>query len=151
MSTAIVTDLVLNDVESLFERGLVTPSTLFAANSLVQAVVLHDDVILGMTPALGGRPTAVDFVENAFSALRLGHATPHRPKIADPAFNVNPDENGDPIPLSDWLSPYSYPQSDSWKMEKSHFEAVHDFFRARKVIGARKAAAVAHAPDRACP
>ncbi len=51
----IVTDTLLLEVGSLIENEIVTPSTLFALNSLIQAVTLHDKVILGLCGFVGER------------------------------------------------------------------------------------------------
>ncbi len=50
---AFLSDRLVLEACQLIEHGVATPSSLFATNSLVQAVVLHDFVVVGLTTMVG--------------------------------------------------------------------------------------------------
>lgn len=132
MRKAIVTDLVLQEVEALFERNVVTPSTLFAANSLAQAVILHDQVFLGMIGTVGGSPSGGLFVESKFRDLHLGDASPRRPVVIEPEFEISKDSPYYKVPIETWLAPRNILNLHSIETEINHLELVLDFLRARR-------------------
>lgn len=133
MKKAIVTDMVLEEVEALFERRVVTPSTLFAANSLAQAVILHDEVCLGMVRSAGALLSGGEFVEAQFLDLHLGADSPRRPQVAEPNFEIEDSSPYSSAPITYWLAPESFVSNTSVETELAHLEVVLDFLRARQL------------------
>jgi hypothetical protein len=133
MGTAIVTDMILEEVEALFEQRVVTPSTLFAANSLAQAVVLHDRVFLGMVAAAGASLSGGDFVQDAFSQLRLGQEAPRRPDVVEAEFDIGDATPLGRAPIMHWLSPDRFTASTTAVAETGNLEVVLDYLRVRRL------------------
>lgn len=133
MSVAIVTDVALIEAAALLERRVVTPSTLFAANSLAQAVILHDQVLLGMTGTVGMRHEGIDFV-----AQNLERDFARRPTISDFSADALNADSGNQT-FSYWIAPDRITANSLPNVEIAHFSVVEDFLRARRmsdIIGA---------------
>lgn len=133
MSKAIVTDMVLEEVMALFERRVVTPSTLFAANSLAQAVILHDTVVLGMVGAVGAKLGGGLFVEGQFAEIGIAGDTLRRPAITESGFTISDESPYAKAPLTHWLAPDQFSANVSVEAEASHLSVVLDYLRARKL------------------
>lgn len=122
---AILTDTLLLEVGSLIENEVVTPSTLFALNSLIQAVTLHDKVILGLCGFVGGK---ISTIENLQSNLGKDIA-----KLSSVGYldKFIPKEVYRDILY--WVGGLSLLPNLSAKTEINHLSVVKDYLSARKL------------------
>lgn len=125
-NTAIVTDMALIEATVFIEDGVVTPSTLFAMNNLVQAVVLHDTVILGMAGLVGSNHPRINAIADA-----LGTDISKIPRIG---------QFQDALPASvypkilHWVASDRPIASISASAEFNHLSVVLDYLRVRKLV-----------------
>jgi hypothetical protein len=126
MNRAIVTDIALIETAALLEQRVVTPSTLFAANSIAQAVIFHDEVILGITGLVGMSHDGIDFI-----ADKLDRSVARRPTIGE--FSNEIDDGSTYATLLHWVAADQTTANSAADVEVAHFSVVQDFLRARRL------------------
>ena len=124
-NTAIITDMALIEAMAFIEDGVVTPSTLFAMNNLVQAVVLHDSVFLGMAGLVGA-----GYGQSCQVAELLGSEISGVPSVGQ--FHEDIDQEVYPQILH-WVASERPIASLSVTAELDHLSVVLDYLRARKI------------------
>jgi len=122
---AILTDTLLLEVGALVENEVVTPSTLFALDSLIQAVTLHDKVILGLCGFVGGRISTVETLQ-----LNLGKDIA---KLSHVGYLDKFIPNEVYRDILYWVGGLSLLPNLSMKTEIDHLSVVNDYLNARKL------------------
>jgi hypothetical protein len=125
---ALITDNTLIEAAALIKKGIVTPSSLFAANSLVQAVILHDQVILGVAGLASISHESIPFIHNELSA-----EVSRVPKVGDFQKEISevPGAEDEYPNILYWVAserPVANAELDS---EVDHFSVVLDYLRVK--------------------
>ena len=116
-----LTDRLCLEAMQFIERGVATPSTLFAANSLIQAVVLHEHVVVGLSAFMGANFGAIDTIKG-----KLGSGIAPN-NIIDPDLPTISTEMASNLYF--WLSPVNLTMIQSSQSELSNIEAAADIVR----------------------
>lgn len=127
-NTALITDITLIETNALIEEGIVTPSTLFAANSLVQAFVLHDKVILGTSGLAGMSHSAIDNIN-----FLVGNSVARKPQIGEFVDEVSQVSEDAYSNLLYWVASEHLVANLNQDSEINHFSLVLDYLRTKKL------------------